>query len=161
MTSSTPDLFQQLLDLRDRQRKQRESGLTVIRGKDLKWEDNALGQVRWYMHPLLDDRAINSLIVYEHKLAPGARGARLRYQGGMMVFVVEGRGHTVIDGEVFPWEKDAVIQLPLRPDGITYQHVNDDPEKPARLLCAEPNTTDSLTVDRGSGFEVLERSSKT
>ncbi len=43
--------------------------------------------------------------------------------------------------------------LPIKPEGTTHQHVNADPDHPARLLVAEPNFLDSLGVDLGSGFE--------
>lgn len=156
-SQSGKTLIEQLLDLRDHQREERGNGLTVIRGDEAPWEQSPIGAVKWFTHPLLRDRAISSLMIYEQKLPPGGRGARMQYPGGMVVYVIEGHGHTVIDGQVFPWVKDTVIQLPLRPDGIVYQHVNDDPEHQARLLCAEPNTVDSLGVDRGSGFEILEK----
>lgn len=152
-------LFQQFMELRDRQRKQREGALTAIRSEQVEAEVSPLGNIRWYMHPLLQGRAINSLIMYEQTIRPGGRGARIRFQGGAVAYVISGKGHTVIDGEVYPWEDNAVIQLPLRPEGITYQHFNDDEENPARLLCAEPNTVDALGIDRGSGFDLLEAAS--
>lgn len=160
MTENAPTtLFQQFLDLRDHQREQRQGALTAVRAEQAHHEVSPLGDVKWYMNPFLRDRAINSLIMYEQTISPGGRGARIHFQGGAVVYVISGRGHTVIDGEVFPWEPNAVIQLPLRPDGITYQHVNDDQENPVRLLCAEPNTVDALGIDRGCGFELLEPAS--
>lgn len=150
------NLFQALLDLRDEQRRNRARGLAVLRARDLPWEDSPLGRLRWYMHPLLQDLVMHSLIIYEQEIPPGGRSGRLRYQGGMVIYVLEGRGRTVIDGQPHPWSQDDVVQLPLRPDGIVYQHFNDDPERPARLLACEPNTAHALSVDRGSGFEILE-----
>ncbi len=47
-------------------------------------------------------------------------------------------------------------ELPLRPDGIVYQHFNTDPAQRVRFIACEPNHLDSLGVDRGSGFEQLE-----
>ena len=51
------------------------------------------------------------------------------------------------------WETGDIIMLPVKPEGTTHQHVNADPERPARLLVAEPNFVDSLGVDLGAGFE--------
>jgi gentisate 1,2-dioxygenase len=62
----------------------------------------------------------------------------------------------VIDGEKFSWEEGDVLQVPLRWDGVVFQHFNNDSKREAILVCAEPNFVHSLGVDRGSGFEVLE-----
>ena len=51
------------------------------------------------------------------------------------------------------WEAGDIVMLPIKPEGTTHQHVNADPERPARLLVAEPNFVDSLGVDLGAGFE--------
>ncbi len=58
-----------------------------------------------------------------------------------------------MDGIRHPWETGDIIMLPIKPEGTTHQHVNADPEHPARLLVAEPNFVDSLGVDLGAGFE--------
>ena len=38
---------------------------------------------------------------------------------------------------------------------LEHRHVNDDPDKPARFVAAEPNFFACTGVDRGSGFEQL------
>ncbi len=49
-----------------------------------------------------------------------------------------------------------MLQIPLRWDGVVFQHFNNDSKREVILVCAEPNFVHSLGVDRGSGFEVLE-----
>ena len=49
-----------------------------------------------------------------------------------------------------------VLNLPLRKLGIIVQHVNEDPDRPAKFVAAEPNLVHSASVDRGSGFEQIE-----
>jgi hypothetical protein len=46
--------------------------------------------------------------------------------------------------------------LPIRPDGVTYQHFNDDPNAPAFLFACEPNLAFLFDLDRGSSFEEME-----
>ncbi len=48
------------------------------------------------------------------------------------------------------------LNLPLRKLGIIVQHVNEDPNLPARFVAAEPNLFACTGVDRGSGFEQIE-----
>jgi gentisate 1,2-dioxygenase len=115
-----------------------------------------MGVMKWYLHPSIEDTAIHSLIFYMQKISPGSRSGRLRVQGGQVIHFMEGSGYTVIDGEKFSWEEGDVLQIPLRWDGVVFQHFNNDPKREAILVCAEPNFVHSLGVDRGSGFEVLE-----
>lgn len=152
--SGETSFFEQLIQLRDQQRTTRQRQL--LDGEKLPVEETPIGRLKWYMHPLMEDVANLSMIIYEMELPPGERSGRIRYQGGMAIYVVEGKGRTVIDGEVYEWKKDSLIQLPLRPDGIVYQHFNTDPNNRARLFHAEPNTALSIGIDRGCGFEILD-----
>ncbi len=101
---------------------------------------------------------ISSLVFFEQEIPPGSRSGRLKFQGGQVIYVLEGRGHTLIDGVKHSWEGGDLLNLPLRKDGIIVQHVNDDPDKPARFVAVEPNLWQCTGVDRGCGFEVLSRS---
>ena len=73
-----------------------------------------------------------------------------------MIYILEGKGYTLIDGVKHHWQAGDVLNLPLRGNGIIVQHFNDDPDKPARFVAAEPNWFECATVDRGSGFEQIE-----
>jgi gentisate 1,2-dioxygenase len=150
------NLLDELFALRDEQRRLREKSIQIVRGDELPWEQNRQGKMQWYMHPALTDTVINSLIIFAQEIPPGGRSGRQRCQGGQAIYILEGRGFTVIDGVRHEWQAEDVVQLPLRPDGVEFQHFNADPDKPARFLACEPNLVHSLGVDRGSGFEQLE-----
>jgi gentisate 1,2-dioxygenase len=80
--------------------------------------------------------------------------------GGQVIYFWGGEGKSVVDGETFSWEKDDVLQIPIRDNGVTCQHFNTDPEQTAKLIVLEPNTIDVLGVEKGSYFEILEKASK-
>lgn len=155
--SATPkaptDLLQALLDIRDRQRSTRKT--VVVRGRELPWESNQHGIMRWYMHPLIPDTAHQSSLIYEQRIPAGSRSGRQQQQGGAVIFVLRGRGHTVIDGRRYDWETGDCLQLPIRENGVIFQHANDHDSDEARLLYVEANLVDPLGVDRGAGFEQL------
>jgi hypothetical protein len=46
--------------------------------------------------------------------------------------------------------------LPLRGEGVEFQHFNEDPEESVRLVACEPNLASTLGVDRGSKWEQIE-----
>jgi len=149
------NLYDELIKLRDEQRERKKRAVFLVKGDEIPWELNPQGKMKWYLHPAIDDTVIYTLIVYLQEIPPGSSSGRQKCQGGAIAYVVEGKGHTVIDDVVYDWDADDLVQLPIRPDGIVYQHFNDHPNKPAVLICAEPNLVHSLGVDRGSGFEQL------
>ena len=150
------NLWNELLALRDKQREQRKTAVQVVRLSELPVENNQQGLMRWYLHPSITDTVLSTLSIYRQDIPPGSRSGRLKFQGGQILFIVEGRGHTILDGVKHAWEAGDVVNLPCKRDGIVVQHFNADPERPAKFVAAEPNWLDGLSVDRGSGFEQLE-----
>jgi len=149
-------LYEELLRLRDEDRERRKNAVVLVKGKELPWERNPQGKMKWYLHPSIQNTALKTFLLYEQEIPPGGRSGRQRYQGGQVLYVLEGRGYTVIDGVRYDWEEGDVVQLPLKAEGIVYQHFNADRERRARLLACEPNLIGAVGVDRGSGFEQLE-----
>jgi hypothetical protein len=150
--------WDELFALRDRQRAQLKGAIQVVKGAQLPQENNRQGLMRWYLHPSIKDTVVSTTTMFEQEIPPGSRSGRLKFQGGQVMLILEGRGHTLIDGVKHPWEAGDVVNLPIKTDGIIIQHVNDDREKRVRFLAAEPNWFECTTVDRGSGFEQIEAS---
>ena len=48
------------------------------------------------------------------------------------------------------------LQLPLRREGVTYQHFNDSDDETASILAVEANFVDALGLDKGSRYEEIE-----
>jgi hypothetical protein len=153
---SKHNYWNELIALRDAQRQQRASAVQVVRRRDLPRETNAQGLMRWYMHPAIKDIALSPLSIFEQESPSRSRSGRLQFQGGQIIFVIEGEGYTVIDGVKHPWKTRDVLNLPLKKDGIIVQHFNTSEQLAARLLVVEPNLYAATTVDRGCGFEQLE-----
>jgi hypothetical protein len=150
------NFLDELLALRDRQRQARKTAVQVVRLSELPLEKNQQGLMRWYLHPAITDTVLSTLCIYRQEIPPGSRSGRLKFQGGQIVFIVEGRGHTLLDGVKHAWEAGDVLNLPTKRDGIVIQHFNDDPVKPAIFLAVEPNLFAATGVDRGCGFNQLE-----
>lgn len=144
------------LALRDEQRERRKTAVQVIKESELPLEVNRQGLMRWYLHPEIKDTILSTLVIYSQEIPPGSRSGRLKFQGDQVIYVVEGRGYSLIDGVKHPWKAGDVLNLPLRKPGVIVQHVNADPQQPAKLVAVEPNFSACAGVDRGSGFEQLE-----
>lgn len=149
-------LFDRLIQLRDEQRDRKKKGRVIVGFKDLPWEQNSHGKMKWYMHPDIKENALNQFLFWVQEIPPGGRTGKQKTQGGQVGIVWRGKGYTLIDGVRFDWEKDDVLNLPVRTNGIVVQHVNTDSSEPARIAFVEPNLVFALGIDRGSGFEQLE-----
>ena len=145
-----------LLQLRDQQREARKTAIQVVRGDELPQEINQQGLMRWYMHPSIDDTALTSLMFFEQEIPPGSRSGRYKFQGEQVIYILEGKGFTILDGVKHHWVAGDVLNIPIRKKGVVIQHVNVDPDKPAKFVAAEPNFLHCTGVDRGSGFEQIE-----
>ena len=152
---SKVNFWDELIAVRDRQRELRKNAVQVVRAAELPQESNEMGLMRWYLHPSITDTVLSSLVFFEQEIPPGSRTGRLKFQGGQIIYVIEGQGHTLIDGVKHSWEAGDLLNLPLRKDGIIVQHVNGDPDKPAKFVAVEPNLFACTGVDRGSGFDIL------
>jgi gentisate 1,2-dioxygenase len=145
-----------LIALRDSQRADLKTAVQVVKEAELPLESNRQGLMRWYMHPDISDTVLRTFLFFEQEIPPGSRSGRLKFQGGQVIYVLAGRGHTIMDGVRYPWEEGDIINLPVRRNGIVVQHFNDDLETPVKFVAAEANLFAATTVDRGSGFEQLE-----
>ncbi len=150
--------WDELRAMRDRQREQRKNGLQVIKESELPLENNRQGLMRWYMHPAITDTVLSTLFFFQQEIPPGSRSGKMKFQGGQVMLILEGKGYTLIDGVKHAWEAGDILNLPARSNGIIIQHFNTDTEKTAKFVAAEPNWFACVGVDRGCGFEQLEDS---
>ena len=150
--------WDELIALRDRQREDRKNGRQVIKESGLPLENNRQGLMRWYMHPAITDTVLSTLCFFQQEIPPGSRSGKLKFQGGQVMLILEGKGYTTIDGVKYPWKAGDILNLPARSNGIIIQHFNTDPDKTAKFVAAEPNWFACTGVDRGCGFELLEES---
>ncbi len=157
--NTRPDnLLDELLRRRDEQRTKLKKASKVVDGASLPLENNLMGLYRWYLHPALDDVALRDALFWIQEIPPSGRSGKQKAQGGRVHYVLEGKGHTVIDDKRYDWEKGDIILIPIKSHGTEFQHFNDDATNWAKFIAVEPNWCDALGVDMGCGFEILEPS---
>lgn len=150
------DLWQELFDLRDEQRSNREKSVWLVKGDQLPLENNAQGLMKWYLHPNLNAPCISTMSIFVQEIPPGSRSGRMVHPGNMVIYIIEGEGYTLIDGQKFTWGEGDTVQLPIRANGSVFQHFNTSADMTARFIASEPNLVRSTGVDRGSVLEQLE-----
>ena len=150
------DLMESLLTKRDSWREMMKKTKNIVKWKDIPWETNRQGKMKWYLHPDLMDRASIAHLFFMQEIPSGSRSGKQKIQGGIVHHILEGKGYTILDGVKHEWEAGDVVALPFLDTGMVYQHFNSDPQKPVILVAAMPNFFDVFGVDMGSGFEQLE-----
>ena len=154
--ADSENMLEWLYDLRDKQRESRAKGTWLIKAKDTPWEKNRQGKMQWYLHPAMENLSIRSLMVFRQEIPPGGCTGAQRTPGGQAMFILKGRGYTLLDGKKHEWEAEDALNIPIRTDGVVMQHFNRDPDEPVLFICADLNLVDMLGLDRGSVFEQVE-----
>ena len=150
------NLLEWLYQLRDRQREHQRKGAWLIKGRDLPWENNRQGKMKWFLHPALVGTSIRSMIVFEQEIPPGGRSGAQKTPGGSVLYILEGRGYTLLDGVRHDWQAEDLVNIPIRRDGVVVQHVNADLRHAVRFVSADLNLVDILGVDRGAELDQVE-----
>ena len=140
--SKTRDLYEDLFRIVGENMKRAEAGKVVIRGKDQPWEQAKQGLLKHFLHPALEDTALPGWLFFTHEIR--THSGRHRHQGGLAIYVVEGRGYTTVNGQRVDWEEGDLILLPIMPNGVEHQHFNLDPDKPSRWLAFIPWSVSDL-----------------
>ncbi|MGX7677580.1 cupin domain-containing protein [Jatrophihabitans sp. DSM 45814] len=156
MTAAPPaTLWDSILQRSAAERERVRAGRSTVTRAELEPEVTPFGILRWYLHNDLQSPVAHALYFCELEIPAGSRSGQLRHQGGIVHLVVEGSGFTRFDGVEHEWEKKDVIAIPVRPEGVVFQHVNNG-TGPARLVMSWPNLDSALGPEGGVLMEILE-----
>jgi hypothetical protein len=127
------DNYEFAVKLGEEIRERSKTGKIVIRPSDRQWEISRQGRLMYYMMmgvykdvPLQDWR----VFVQDIKTHSGKH----RHQGGLVIYVIEGRGYSIVDGERKDWDAGDLLLLPMKPDGVEHQHFNLEPGKGCKWI---------------------------
>lgn len=132
------DFYEQIIEAQRNERERSYTGKVVVRGKDTPWVLDRQGLVRMYLFPSRYDggrpveTAVDGWIVFVQEVK--IHSGKHRHQGGLVIFILEGEGHSIVDGERLDWEGGDLMLLPIRPGGVEHQHFNKDPQKPVKWI---------------------------
>ena len=99
------------------------TGKVVIRAKDREWEQGRQGRLKYYLQPTsFSDAPLRDWIVFVNDIRK--HSGKHRHQGGAVIFVLEGRGYSVVDGVRYDWEAGDLLLLPCKEGGVEHQHFN-------------------------------------
>jgi gentisate 1,2-dioxygenase len=155
-TAQDGTLLDAIFQRRDAYRAEVWGKSNVVKGRDLPWEVNRQGRMRWYMHPDKRDTPIRTQLVWVQEIPPGSRSGRQLHPGSLVHYILAGRGFSMVDGQRHDWVAGDCLALPCRVGGVEYQHFNASTTEPARFVAMTPNVYDVLGPDAGARLEQLE-----
>jgi mannose-6-phosphate isomerase-like protein (cupin superfamily) len=128
-----PDGYERLVKAQLELRERAFSGRIVVRASEQPWEQTRMGRLRFYVARSSDTgSALNQWLVFQHDIH--THSGKHRHQGGLAIFVLEGEGYSVIDGERIDWEAGDLILLPIKPGGCEHQHFNRTADQPCKWI---------------------------
>ncbi|MDP2726706.1 MAG: cupin domain-containing protein [Dehalococcoidia bacterium] len=120
-----PDYYETSNHLMAEARKRALEGKVVIKGKDMPWQQARQGRLKYYLSRAIDDTALEGWSLFVHDIR--THSGKHRHQGGLAIYVIEGWGWTVVDGERCDWEAGDLLLLPVKAYGVEHQHFNAEP----------------------------------
>lgn len=109
------------------------SGKIVVRRDERAEEMTRQGRLRYYLNRnTLHDTVLKDWNIFTHELR--TRSGKHRHQGGLVIYVIEGKGYTVVEGQRQDWESGDLILLPIQPGGVEHQHFNLNGDTPSRWM---------------------------
>lgn len=99
------------------------SGKVIVKGKEIPWEQGRQGLIRFYVW---DDNWNQMGTPYWRLFINNVKthSGKHVHQGGLVIYVLEGKGYSTVDGVRYDWEEGDLIVLPIKPDGVEHQHFN-------------------------------------
>jgi hypothetical protein len=126
-------IYDQMRQIDNERIKRLAEGQVVIKGRDIEWEQNRQGLIKFYSYDMIFDQLpVTGWRIFVNRIKK--HGGNHIHQGGLPLFVLAGKGYTVVDGVRYDWEEGDLILLPIKPDGCEHQHFNEDPDKPAEWI---------------------------
>ncbi|MFM9972143.1 MAG: cupin domain-containing protein [Burkholderiales bacterium] len=109
------------------------NGPIVIKSSDREYQQTRQGRLFYFLNSqAYKETPLHDWRVFVHDVK--THSGKHRHQGGFIIYVIEGRGYSVVDGERVDWSKGDLLLLPIRPGGVEHQHFNLDEGKGCRWI---------------------------
>jgi gentisate 1,2-dioxygenase len=116
-------LYEQFLDARRAFHERQAVGQVVIKPTDREVQQNRQGRILYYLNPFqYKETPLQDWAVFINDIR--THSGKHRHQGGIVIYVIEGEGYSMVDGERIDWKKGDLLLLPVKPHGVEHQHYN-------------------------------------
>lgn len=127
-----PGFYEWVVNVWNKWEERAIEGRLVQKWDQVPWEQGRQGRIKYLVHPLREDLALGNWLVFVQDIR--SHSGKHRHQGGLAIYVVEGKGWTTVNGVRHDWEEGDLILLPVLPGGVEHQHFNAQPGTPCKWL---------------------------
>ena len=107
--------------------KTNRAGKRMVKWKDTWWEQSRQALCRYYSSPAVwHELAAPGWTVFHQRVLK--QSGKHRHQGGLPIYIVSGKGYSIIDGVRYDWKKGDLLIMPFKPLGCEHQHFSEDPD---------------------------------
>jgi hypothetical protein len=125
--------YERTLKYRREQAERNAHGPIVIKKSERQVFMARQGRLRFFLDPgYYTDVPLLHWRVFTHEIR--TKSGRHRHQGGLVIYVIIGKGYSVVDGERVDWQAGDLLLLPIKPGGVEHQHFNIDPGSDCRWI---------------------------
>lgn len=129
-----PDFYAAMAEHQRKFAAARRQGKVLVKFRESNWLQNKQGKLNYISGLLNHDEMAAPNWSLLHNLITKRSGKHI-HQGGIPIFVVQGKGHSIVDGVKHAWNKGSLIVLPIKPGGVEHQHFNEvEGGPPARWI---------------------------
>ena len=112
-------------------------GEIVVRGKDRPVQRTRQADSTWWLNSQDSGTpqgvsALQDWDVFMHHIREHT--GKHTHQGGLVIYIVEGRGYTQVGDRRVDWKAGDLLLLPITPGGIAHQHFNISDDEPASFV---------------------------
>lgn len=127
------DTYEVVLYQRQKFIEQQLTGKVIIHEKDREYEPSRQGRLKYYLErDSFSDHALRDWMVFKHDIR--RHSGSHKHQGGLVIFCLEGKGYSLVDGVRHDWTEGDLLLLPCKPEGVEHQHFNLQPGKPCKWI---------------------------
>lgn len=123
--SGDDDLYESSTEAMLQRRRRAAEGRVVVKARDLVWQDTRQGRLAYYLIEGITDTALQDWKIFQHRIH--THSGKHTHQGGLALYILEGRGWTVVNGRREEWKAGDLCLLPLVDGGVEHQHFNFEP----------------------------------
>ncbi len=134
-----------------------ETGQVVVKPSDREFFLTRQGRLMYHLNPEIHKNTpLQDWRVFSHDLK--TQSGKHRHQGGLVIYVIVGKGYSVVDGERIDWEAGDLLLLPIKPGGVEHERipgeplVGEPPDAASHEEVIQPGRVDDWDVIEAIGF---------
>lgn len=125
--------YERFMQFRKEFERRQLNGQIVVKPSDREYENTRQGHLLFYLDPLFyKEPPLHDWYVFTHDVR--THSGKHRHQGGIVIYVIEGKGYSIVDDERVDWETGDLLLLPIKPRGVEHQHFNAVPGAPCHWV---------------------------